>query len=86
MDIGVYRKALEELVLEAISNSDGSNASIAEYLGARRVSGLFVRNKTEKQRALDDARKAFDEHRHWPLEIVISHLGLERGLLTKGKP
>ena len=81
MDIGVYRQALAELVREAIANSSGTNASIAEYLEGKQVSGLFVRHKEEKKRALLDARNAFDEHRHWPLEIIVSHLGLERSVL-----
>lgn len=83
MDIGVYRQVLEELVREAIVHSNGTTASIAEYLSTKQVSGLFVRHKEEKKRALLDARKAFDEHRHWPLEIIISHLGLERSVLSK---
>jgi hypothetical protein len=43
------------------------------------VGGLLVLHKEEKQRALADARHAFDEHRHWPLEIILSHLGVEAG-------
>jgi hypothetical protein len=36
----------------------------------------LVMHREEKQRALADARQAFDEHRHWPLEIVLRHLGV----------
>ena len=77
MDIGAYRNYMEELLKEALENSDGSNSGISEYLREKKVSGLFVRNKKEKQRALEDARKAFDEHAHWPVDIVISHLGVD---------
>jgi hypothetical protein len=77
MDIGLYRRYLQEYVQEAIENSDGTNAQISSYLWSKNVAGFLVRNKTEKQRALDDARQAFDEHRHWPVQIVISHLGLD---------
>jgi hypothetical protein len=78
MDIGLYREYLTQYVNEAIANSDGSNPGISEYLSNIRVSGIFVRHKDEKKRALADAREAFEEHRHWPQEIVISHLGIDR--------
>ena len=78
MDIGVYRHYLEQLVQEALKNSDGTNSGIYEYLASKKISGIFVRHKFEKQRALEEAKKAFEEHRHWPVEIVISHLGVER--------
>jgi hypothetical protein len=42
-----------------------------------KVSGFLVRNRAEKQKALEDARNAFDSHRHWPVEIVLSHLGIK---------
>lgn len=77
MDIGAYRKYMEELIQEAMDNSDGTNSGISEYLREKQVSGWFVRKKKEKQRALADARKAFDEHAHWPVDIVISHLGVD---------
>lgn len=77
MDIGAYRKYLQELLQEALENSDGTNSGIYEYLSEKKISGWFVRNKNEKQRALADARKAFDEHAHWPVDIVISHLGVD---------
>ena len=77
MDIGLYRKYLNEYVREAYENSDGSKSGMAEYLETIKVSGFLIRNKEERKRALRDARAAFDEHRHWPLDIIISHLGLE---------
>lgn len=87
LNIGIYRQCLQEIVQEAITHSDGSNAGIAEYLSSVTVSGWFTRNKTEKRKALEEARKAFDEHRHWPLEIVISHLGLDtKEIHLPGKP
>jgi len=76
MDIGAYRRYLEEFVLEALAHSDGTNAGISRYLWEKKVSGLWVRNRLEKQKALAEARSAFDEHRHWPIDIVISHLGI----------
>jgi len=77
MDIGVYRQYLEKYVSEAVQKSDGSVSGISNYLWNMNVSGFLVRNRTEKQKALDDARSAFDAHRHWPLEIILSHLGVK---------
>jgi hypothetical protein len=77
LDIKLYNQFLQQYISEAIRNSDGSNRSIAEYLETIRVSGWFVRNKVEKRQALADARAAFDKNRHWPLEIILSHLGVK---------
>lgn len=77
IDIGLYRHYLNQYVTEAIRSSDGTNPGISSYLWSITVSGLFVRHKEEKRRALNDARRAFDEHRHWPLSVVLSHLGVE---------
>lgn len=83
MDGEAYRDALKKYILEAMQNSSGSNAQIYEYLSSLKVKGFLVKNKVEKQRALADACKAFDEHRHWPQDIIISQLGLDPKELTK---
>jgi hypothetical protein len=77
LDIGAYRRYLTEFVKEAIQNSDGTNSGISNYLHEKKIKGLLVRHRVEQQRALEDAQKAFDEHHYWPVEIVISHLGVE---------
>jgi hypothetical protein len=77
MNIGIYRSYLHDLIQDALENSDGTNKGISEYLWSRDVKGLLTRNKKEKQIALNDARKAFDDHRHWPVEIVLTHLSLD---------
>ncbi len=79
MDHLLYQRYLKAYVQQAIQASDGSVRSIAEELGTIHVRGLWVLHKEEKQRALADAQRAFDEHRHWPLEIILSHLGVEAG-------
>jgi hypothetical protein len=79
MDHTLYRQYLREYVAQATQASDGSVRGIAEELGTFRVGGLLTLHKAERRRALADARRAFDEHRHWPLEIILSHLGLEAG-------
>jgi hypothetical protein len=77
MNIALYRRYLNLYVKEALENSDGTKAGIASYLSQKTITGLLVQHKEEKNRALADARQAFNEHRHWPLEIVLSHLGVD---------
>lgn len=77
MDGTLYRQYLKQYVSEAIQNSSGTNAGIAEYLSGIVIGGWLTRHKEEKRRALLDARVAFDEHRHWPRDIILSHLGLD---------
>jgi hypothetical protein len=76
MDTGLYRHYLNQYVKEAVQNSDGSTAGISGYLWEKKVTGILVKHRAEKNKALAEARRAFDEHRHWPVPIVISHLGL----------
>jgi hypothetical protein len=76
MDIRLYQQYLKQYVKEAVNESDGSVRSIAEILHSKDVKGIFVVHREEKKRALLDARRAFDDHRHWPLEIILSHLGV----------
>jgi hypothetical protein len=72
-----YRIALKNFVKEAIQNGGSSNAKVSEYLSTLKVGRFLVKNKVEKERALVDACKAFDEHRHWPQDIILSQLGLD---------
>jgi hypothetical protein len=76
MNIILYRQYLQQFVQEAIDHSDGTNAGIASYLGDKQIKGFLVQHREEKQRALRDAKQAFDDHRHWPMDIVLSHLGV----------
>jgi len=76
MNFARYQQYLHQYVCQAIEESDGTNQGIAECLWGTQVKGLLVTHREEKRRALDDARKAFDDHRHWPREIILSHLGI----------
>lgn len=77
MDISRYRRYLHQFVDEAIKTSDGTTPGISEKLWVIKKPGRFSRHREEKTRAMADARYAFDEHRHWPLQIILSHLGVE---------
>jgi hypothetical protein len=76
MDRERYQQYMKQYVAEAIQKSDGSTRGIAEHLSMIQVKGPLVMHREEKRRALADARQAFDEHRHWPVEIVLKHLGV----------
>jgi hypothetical protein len=76
MNFNIYQEYLQHYVSQAIRESDGTNRGVSENLWNIQVKGVLVRHKEEKLRALEDARKAFDDHRHWPREIVLSHLGI----------
>jgi hypothetical protein len=76
MDIGLYRRYLDEYVQEAIDHSNASREGILNYLRNKQGPGRLSRHKAEKKQALEDARRAFEEHRHWPLDITLSHLGV----------
>jgi len=77
MDKQLYQQYLNQYVQGAIRESDGTVAGISERLDGIPPPGRFSRHREEKQRALADAMSAFSEHRHWPLDILLSHLGVE---------
>ena len=83
MNTALYLKYLDRYVTEAVQNSDRTNSGIAEYLGEIKIKGLLTRHKVEKSRAVSDAQKAFYDHRHWPVDLVISHLGLDPDILNQ---
>jgi hypothetical protein len=85
MDIGIYRSFIEIYVKEALENSDRTNAGISEYLHSLKESGRFTSHRAERNLALAEVRKAFDDHRHWPLSIILSFLGIENKELTTKK-
>ncbi len=76
MDIKLYQQYLNEFVRNAVRQSNGSVQGTAERLHELEIKGIFVSHREEKRRALADAQRAFDDHRHWPMEIIISHLGI----------
>ena len=77
IDGKLYRHYLQACIREALENSDGTKAGVITYLMDMTEPGRFTRHKAEKAKALLDARQAFSEHRHWPMEIILSHLGFE---------
>jgi hypothetical protein len=83
MDYKLYSQYMHKYLEDAITNGNSKPADIAKYLDDIPLPGRFARNKEERIRALREVRQAFNEHRHWPLDIILSHLGID---LEKIKP
>lgn len=77
MNIQLYRRFLNQYVKEALDQGGGNTMDALSYLREKQIKGFLIRHKEEKQKALVDARQAFEEHRHWPLDIILSHLGVD---------
>jgi hypothetical protein len=81
MDYKLYNQYMHKYLKEALENGHRTPPEIAAYLDAIPLPGRFARNKLERARALREVRQAFTEHRHWPLEIILSHLGIDPELI-----
>ncbi|MBI5303283.1 MAG: hypothetical protein HY868_14205 [Chloroflexi bacterium] len=77
LDHKLYKRYLTEYLRDGIANSDGTNAGIIEWLMQQKEPGRFASHRNERIRALSDARAAFNEHRQWPTEIVLSFIGVK---------
>jgi len=76
MDYKLFSKYMHEYLKEAMASGHNNPTEIASYLEEIPLPGRFARNKVERVRALREVRQAFNEHRHWPLDIILSHLGI----------
>ena len=77
MDQKMYRQYLRQYLKDAFQNSDGTNAGMSGYLMQQIEPGRFTRNREEKIRALNDVQRTFAEHRHWPVDMVLTYLGIK---------
>jgi hypothetical protein len=77
MDQKIYRQCLREYLRAALQKSDGSNAGVSNYLMQQVLPGRFTRHRAEKVRALGDLQRVFAEHRHWPVDMVLTYLGIK---------
>lgn len=80
MNHRLYRQYLQEYVRRALEDADagdGSNRAAAEALSTYDTGGKLAVHKEERRRALEDARRAFDDHRHWPRALVLKQLGID---------
>ncbi|MFZ6030614.1 MAG: hypothetical protein ACOYYS_23140 [Chloroflexota bacterium] len=79
MDHALYEKYRRQYLQEAMVGANRSPAEIYRALVELPRPGRFTFHREEKARALRDLLAAFEDHRHWPLDIILSHLGLEDG-------
>lgn len=77
MNQKLYRQYMREYLRDALQKSDGSNAGVSNYLMQQIPPGRFTRHREEKARALTDVQRAFAEHRHWPVDMVLTYLGIK---------
>jgi hypothetical protein len=85
MDYKLYNQYMHEYLKDALASGHNTPTEIARYLDEKSFPGRFARNKEERFRALREVRQAFNEHRHWPLEIILSHLGIDPDKIKTGK-
>ena len=77
MDHNLYLKYLEDYTLEALENASDDVSGAADYLEKMKKSGIFVKDREERNAALDRARKIFSSSRERSLYIVLKSLGLD---------
>lgn len=84
MNYKLYNQFMQAYLKEAIGNGHLKPAEIARYLDEIPLPGRFAHHKEERIRALREARQAFNDHRHWPLDIILSHLGIDPESIQAG--
>lgn len=84
MDHKLYYQYMHEYIKGALVSGHNKPTEIARYLDEISLPGRFTRNKEERIRALYAVRQGFNEHRHWPLDIILSHLGIDPEKLKAG--
>lgn len=84
MDYKLYDQFMHAYLKEALLTGHAKPAEIAAYLDEIPLPGRFTRHKEERMRALHTVRQAFTEHRHWPLTIILSHLGIDPQKIKPG--
>ena len=84
MDHKLISQYMHEYLKDALKTGHDRPAEIARYLEELPLPGRFARNKEERIRALREVRQAFTEHRHWPLDIILSHLGIDAEKIKPG--
>jgi hypothetical protein len=78
MDQKLYRQFMREYLREALEKSDGTNSGMSNYLMQQIEPGRFSRHRDEKIRALNEVQRTFSEHRHWPVDMIFTYLGIKQ--------
>jgi len=82
MDHEAYEKYRRQYLKKAYQESDHTPQAIYRALTEIRQPGRFAFNRDEKMRALRDLESAFEDRRHWPLDIILSHIDISLEDLT----
>ena len=77
MNHKLFQEYLEKYTLEALGQAGDDVSGAADYLEKLKKAGMLVRNRTEKNAALDRARKNFSSSRERSLYVVLKSLGLD---------
>lgn len=77
MDHDLFQEYLEEYALEALNHTQGDVALAADYLTEKKGPSFFAKHKQEKKKALNRARKVFQESRDRSAWIALKSLGLD---------
>jgi hypothetical protein len=77
MDHTLLQKYLEKYTLEALEHAGDDVSVAADYLEEMKGAGILVKNRAEKNAALERARKIFSSSRERSLYIVLKSLGLD---------
>ena len=77
MDHKLYQEFLEKYTLEALEQNGDDVSAAADYLVRMKEAGILVRNRAERNAALERVRKVFTTSRERSLYIVLKSLGLD---------
>jgi hypothetical protein len=84
MDYQRFNQFMQAYLKDALASGARTPAEIARYLDEIPWPGRLARHKLERVRALREVRQAFTEHKHWPLDIILSHLGIDPAQIQPG--
>lgn len=77
MDHDLFLKYLELFTLEALEKAGDDVSVAADHLEKMKKAGILVKDRAEKNAALDRVRKVFSSSRERSLYIVLKSLGLD---------
>ena len=77
MDHKLYQEFIEKYTLEALEQNGDDVSAAADYLVRMKEAGILVRNRAERNAALERVRKVFTTSRERSLYVVLKSLGLD---------
>ena len=77
MDHKIYQEFLEKYTIEALEQAGDDVSQAADYLERMKEAGMLVKNRAERNAALERVRKVFSSSRERSLYVVLKSLGLD---------